>query len=86
MDNHKYVQMRDAGASPVQVCKAVDADGLPGVMQIRIIRELFGLSLIDAKATMIEAQTGKSLEEYQADLCEALEAALGELDEPQTHE
>lgn len=80
-DNQKYAEMRAAGASPVQVCQAAQDDGLALIVQTRLVRELFGLSLVDAKAAMIMAHGGKTLEEHQQTLISGLEEVLSELEQ-----
>ena len=48
--------------------------------QIRMLREVFGLSLTDAKEAIIVADGWSSLDEYQEHLLPALEAAFKALE------
>src|SRR5688572_11090189 len=45
----KYEAMRDAGASPKEVCRQLWADNVGSVEIIKILRAIFSLSLVEAK-------------------------------------
>lgn len=73
--------MRNRGASPADVARAAKADGVPVITEIRLLRDLFGLSLLDVKRARLEAD-GVTLEEHEASLVPAIEEALRRLPEP----
>lgn len=75
-DIKKYAALRDTGASPVEMWRQAEADGVDQIARIRLVRELYGLSLVQAKAVMVEARSGETLEERQEKLVEDLEKAL----------
>lgn len=75
-DSTPYAQLKERGASPVEVWRQAEADGLDSITRIRLVRELFGLTLVEAKAVSIEARSGSSLEQHQAELVAGLEDAL----------
>ncbi len=72
----KYSQLMGQGASAVEVLRRAEADGLDQITRIRMVREVFRLSLIEAKAVSVEARSGSSLEEQQARFVEGLNKAL----------
>ncbi len=45
----KYAEMRSQGASARNVYLAAQADGLDAIQTIRMLRQVFGLSLVEAK-------------------------------------
>jgi hypothetical protein len=49
-DMGKYQKMKDEGASPADVYTAAERDGLGMVVSLRVLRQLFNLSLDEAKA------------------------------------
>ena len=77
----RYTALRQAGASPVDVWRQATNDGVDAVKRIRLVRELFGLTLIEAKAVSVKATSGRSLDEHYDGLAEGLEAALADEDE-----
>jgi ribosomal protein L7/L12 len=65
--------MRDGGTSPHDVCLIAIAAGLSDIQQIRMLREVFDLSLVEAKEVMVVASgLGTSLDDYQARLIPSL--------------
>jgi hypothetical protein len=76
-DLRKYQQMHATGVTPVDIYRAAQQDGLGEIACIRLIRQLFQLSLVDAKEVMFRA-TGwsASLQAHQATLIPALEQVL----------
>jgi ribosomal protein L7/L12 len=61
-----YQALRDAGQDAVEVFRTMQADGVGAVEAIRNIRELFGLSLLEAKEVMVQAEGWEgSLGDYQ---------------------
>ncbi len=75
----KYALMREKGANPREVYLAAEAEGLDGIVCIRLLRELFHVSLAEAKE-VIHTSDGSvdSLEEHQERLIPALEYAIAE--------
>lgn len=68
-DFRKYEQMRDDGLSATVVYTTAKADGADPIACIRILRNVFQFSLIEAKeAIVIAEQLGTSLAEYQGKL------------------
>lgn len=62
----KYLNMRDSGSTPEQVYLALKEDGTGEIDSIRILRELFQLSLMEAKEVIITSDLPlDSLVEYQ---------------------
>ncbi len=74
----KYEKIRRDGGSPHMVWRTASEDGVRFAARIRLIRELFGLSILEAKRIHVECDHGLGLDEYQASLARGLEAALGE--------
>lgn len=64
-----------------QLCQELREAGLSTIEILRRLRQDFGLSLPDAKAIMIRADTGQSLEQYQETLIEPLQQALRDLED-----
>lgn len=76
----QYAHMCDTGASPGDVYLAAKADGLEEITCIRLLRDLFRLSLVEAKAVVITTdQSISSLEEHQERLTPVIEAAIKRL-------
>lgn len=75
-DLTKYAQLKGQGASATDVWLAAEADGLDQITRIFVMREVFQLSIVEAKAVSVQAQTGCSLKEHQAKLLEGLDEAL----------
>ena len=48
----KYEEMRSSGSTPDQVYSLAKQDGLDNITSIRMLRQVFGLSLADAKRAM----------------------------------
>lgn len=81
-DFSTYRQMKERGESPAACWLASREAGLKVFAGIRMLREVFGLTLTEAKEVAIVAE-GRfaSLDEYQGDvLLPALEAALKEIE------
>jgi hypothetical protein len=73
----KYESMKAAGASAVDVYRKAVADGVDSITSIRLLRKVYGLSLVEAKDVTIRASgAAKSLDEFQAGLVEPLEEML----------
>src|SRR5690349_676168 len=74
---NKYQKMAKLGSSAKDVYLTARADGLNLIEALRCLREIFGLSLVDAKEISVTAD-GRyiSLNDYQASLIPAIEKAL----------
>lgn len=77
-EQRKYQLMQEHGASPKRLLARARDDGLTDVECIRLIRQLFGLSLIEAKAILVEVESGSTLEEHQESLHAGLIDAVAE--------
>lgn len=79
MAKSDYQVMRDAGRGAIDVFRIMQGDGLGAIEAIRSIRELFGLSLVEAKEVMLQAEGWEgSLGDYQRDvLLPIMEGYLG---------
>ena len=75
-DLEKYDLLKQEGATPVEMWRQAEADGLDQLARIRLIRKMYGLTLVEAKAVLVQAQTGQTLNDRQQDLAEDLEKAL----------
>ncbi|MGO9484230.1 MAG: hypothetical protein ACLPX9_06565 [Rhodomicrobium sp.] len=78
----KYRQMQARGATSSTVYKAAKIDGLDEITAIRMLRSIFGLSLLEAKQAISLAEgRGKGLSEQQAELKDAIDASLKQNDD-----
>jgi ribosomal protein L7/L12 len=78
-EQSKYDEMVHSGADAGQVYLAAKADGLGWIESIRLIRELFGISLVEAKEVSVVADgLASSLSEYQERFIPDLEALIEE--------
>ncbi len=69
MTNVEVVQeLFAAGAAPHEAMKTAWELGVPPIQRIKMFREQYKLSLVEAKELMVQVETGKSLSEYQYDL------------------
>lgn len=86
MDNFdKYTQMRDQGTGVNTVYLTAKSDGLDLAACIRMLRQVFGLSFVEAKeVTVVANKLGKSLSDYQEKMIPNLERVLKENDEDET--
>jgi hypothetical protein len=80
-DFSKYVVMRDHGVHAEEVFRQARRDGLDTVTCLRMVRQVFHLSLIEGKAVMIKADTGVSLQEHEEKLLPGLKQTLQETEE-----
>ena len=80
-DYSKYIAMRDHGVRAEEVFRQARHDGLDTVTCLRMVRQVFNLSLIEGKAVMIKADTEVSLQEHEAKLVPGLKKALQEIEE-----
>jgi hypothetical protein len=78
----KYQQLKDAGLSPDQIDQTARSDGLDWAARIRLIRELFGYSLVEAKEITVRTDgLANSLSEYQESFADVLEQFFREDDQ-----
>ncbi len=70
----EYFTQAEHGATAHDVFRVATRNGLTVIERIPLIRVVFGLSLIEAKAVYIECDTGKTLEEHQEDLIPDIDA------------
>ena len=54
-DFTKYETLREKGSNPREVYELARADGLDVISSIRLLRRVFGLSLVDAKKDQRDA-------------------------------
>jgi len=65
-DFSKYEALRDTGLSPVEVSRRAAADGLGGLEIARVLKNVFHLTLLEAKEVWVKAEgIAESLNEYQ---------------------
>ena len=75
-DFSQYVVMRDKGIRAEKVFRQARHDGLDTVTCLRMVRQVFHLSLVEGKAVMIKADTGGALQEHEEALLPGLKQAL----------
>jgi hypothetical protein len=77
LELHKYQQLHAAGATPIDIYRLAQQDGLGEIACIRLMRQLFQLSLVEAKEVIVRG-TGlsSSLQAHQATLVPVLEEVL----------
>ena len=80
-DFSKYVAMRDRGTRAEEVFRQALQDGLDTMACLRMVRQVFHLSLIEGKAVMIQANTGGALQEHEEALLPGLKQVLQETEE-----
>lgn len=75
--SNKYQILAKLGTSARAIYLTARADGLNAIEAIKLIREIFGLSLVEAKEVAVTADGRfSSLSDYQASLIPALKKAL----------
>jgi len=76
-DFTKYRELRDQGWSAQDVYRSAQADGFDAIALIRLVRGVFGLSLVEAKEVKVLAEgLAPSLAVYQEQLVPVQEQAL----------
>lgn len=76
-DFQKYKEFADQGATPNDISLAAKAEGGHFIERIKLVRQIFGLSLKEAKEVTIVADgLGTSLDDYQAKLIPGLKLAF----------
>lgn len=74
-----FHKMKQRGDTAVSCARVAIAGGLDFTAQIRMLREVFGLSLTDAKEVRVMCDGWRSLDEYQESLLPALEAVFEQI-------
>ncbi len=74
----EYKKMKAAGESPEAVWAAAEEEGVNQIVLFRMIREVFSLSVTEAKAVSVKARTGQSLPQHAEGLSEDIERAIAE--------
>jgi ribosomal protein L7/L12 len=64
----KYEAMKAAAIDPAQAYRAAKEDGLGQIVGIRMLREIYELSLIEAKEVVNKVDTGEAVENRQSGL------------------
>jgi hypothetical protein len=73
----KYSELAEQGATPNDISLAAKADGVGFMERLKLVRQIFALSVKEAKEVTIVADgLGTSLDDYQAKLVPALEKAI----------
>jgi len=73
----KYLRMRNSGSSPEHIYLALKADGVGEIESIRILRELFQLSMMEAKEVIVTTDLPvDSLEVYQEKIYPTVKRAI----------
>ena len=75
----KYESMRADGIDAAQAYAATKEDGLNQLTAIRMLREAYGLSLVEAKKVSFEVDTGHSSEKSQPGLEQQFTDVLDDL-------
>jgi hypothetical protein len=85
-DLSKYQEMKATGKNAADAYASTKADGLNQLTGILVLREVYGLSLIDAKRVIFEVDTGQSSEVPRPDLqkqyIDVLDDLLGDYEKP----
>jgi ribosomal protein L7/L12 len=82
MESDKYRAMRAAGARAEEIYRTARIDGMDDIACIRLLRQLFNLSLVEAKEVIVVAEgQATSLQEHQGTLKTGLEKAFEEIEE-----
>jgi hypothetical protein len=82
-----YITLRNQGASTQAVYQAARANGLDFIASLRMLRHVFGLSLVKAKEVTVQADYGvASLSEYQERFIPMVEAVAREDEEEEGRE
>jgi len=73
----EYVRMRNEGLASKEAYRRAESSGLDGFARIRMLRSVFGLTLVEAKeVSMIADGQSSSLSEHQEKMLPALKIAL----------
>ena len=77
----KYVRMKKAGASAVEVFRTAKEDGLDWFACLNVLCKVFGFSPVEAKEITVRAEYNVSLDEHQQSFVSDLEADFKGKDE-----
>lgn len=81
-DNSSYEKMRNTGATAADVFQAAMNNGKTHIEGIKLVRELFDLSLVQAKEVyIVSCGIAASLDEYQEKPVDVIEQAINDLNE-----
>ncbi len=72
----RYLAMRDGGATAAEVHAAAVSDGVDRIEVIRLLREVFGLDLRQAKEAIARAEGAATLSDAQGRLVGDVNEAL----------
>lgn len=72
----RYAELRDAGIDPKGAYLVAQENGLGAVESIHMLRQVYSLTIEEAKSVKIETDTGMTLSEYQESLLPDIEAVL----------
>jgi len=72
----KYRALRGQGACSIEIWRQAEADGVDPITRIRLLREVFCLSLVEAKEVSVQARCNSDLVGYQETLVEGLNKVL----------
>lgn len=75
----KYESRRAQGATALDAYRSAASDGVDQIACIKMLREVFGLSLDEAKKVSFFGDTGESLEAQQGKLVDEFAQILDEL-------
>lgn len=82
IDITKYDSMKESGASPEDICRAMLEDELTWSECIRTLRQILALDLVGAKELIIVASgQAESLEQHQENIAKVIQSELGLSDE-----
>ncbi|MDX1951094.1 MAG: hypothetical protein SFY81_02855 [Verrucomicrobiota bacterium] len=77
----KYKELKVAGKTPAEVFQIARKDGVDEIKMIRLLRQVFNLSLTEAKEVIVNGKTGGSLSAHQQSLAKPVEQALDHKEE-----
>jgi hypothetical protein len=75
-DFSKYERLRAGGITAIAMWRQAQDDGLDFGSRIRMIRKVFGLTLMQAKEVSVKAESGRTLTEHQETLARGIEDVL----------
>jgi hypothetical protein len=86
LDVGKYEKLKTEGKTAAQIHAAALADGVGQIEQIRLLRRLFGLDLLQAKEITVQAEGYESLNDFEEKVILPSVLQLIELDEIEANE
>ncbi|NHZ92837.1 hypothetical protein F2P45_28075 [Massilia sp. CCM 8733] len=75
----KYDLMRPEGVGAAPVYAAMRSDGADQIAAIRMLRQVYGLTLTEAKKVCVEVDTGRSIEHFQHGLVQEILKVLDDI-------